>query len=421
MIDPAKITTVAYDHHSADFVRDHQQVHHDLRELDTVVRSSSYGGFLVLTRYRDVFAAAHDHATFSSVGGGLIPTTDVGRLLPIMVDPPLTEQYRAVISPYLTPRALHAAAPPIQADIDAAIAVIVESGRAELVGALCNPIPARATMRLLGLQPDDWEIFAVPLHDASLSLPGSPKNLEAIARIQAFSEIIEAEVDARYRHRRDDLISALIGSQVDGGPLSRQDVIDIVRMLIFGGMDTVTAALGNIFATLALRSDLRHRMAADPAGLGKAIEEFLRYEAPIQGFARHVTTDTELAGCPIQAGDRVWLGWGSANHDETIFECPEQLQLERTPNRHMSFGVGAHRCMGSTLARIEMRLVLESFLAAIPDFALAEPGVVEPETIGQILGKRAVHIKVTRAAGQTGVSCRSESVMTIDTSETTNA
>ena len=391
----SQMPEVAFDHHSVEFRDRRLEIYRDLREQRCpVAHSTAHGGFYLAAGYDAVSEVARDDYRFSSIEGGLIPTNDVENLLPIQVDPPELERYRSLISPFLTPKAVKKHEPALQADIDNALGPIVERGGGELVSEFCSVIPTRATMRLLGLDPNDWMTFGVPLHKSASSVPGSREQRDALRKVHGFQTIIENEIDERIANPRDDLISALIDSEYEGVRTTRHEVVGLVRMLIFGGMDTVSAALSNILATLAERDDLRRFLTADLSRLPRAIEEFLRYEAPIQGFSRLITGDTSILDCPVMGGERVFVLWGSANHDEKEFSSPERLDLERFPNRHFAFGTGAHRCMGSTFARTELRMTLASFLTAIPDYYLDEGGVVESATIGQILGKRELHIRV---------------------------
>jgi cytochrome P450 len=251
-------------------------------------------------------------------------------------------------------------------------------------------------MELLGLDSSEWHVFADPIHAGSYSRPGSPENLEATAAIQAFTRKIVEEVDARMADPRADMISALIASDYRGTKTTRQEVIDLVRMVIFGGMDTVMAALSNIFVQLGRHPDLKERLLANRALLPTAIEEFLRYDAPVQGFARTVTRDATVGGEPIGQGETVFMLWASANRDAAIFgDTAEDLVIDRTPNRHMTFGIGAHRCLGSSMARIELRIALERLLDRIPDFKVDLDGVVEADTIGIVFGRRKVPVTFT--------------------------
>src|SRR5207253_15146 len=149
-----------------------------------------------------------------------------------------------------------------------------------------NPVPAQTTMALLGLDPDDWRSFAQPLHDASYSLPGSEEFLDALGRIDAFGDRIATEVDARVAAPRADMISGLLAAAPDDVPGTRDEVVGLVRMVVFGGMDTVMAATSNAVLRLGRDEPLRASLIRDPSLVPAAIEEILRLDAPIQGFAR---------------------------------------------------------------------------------------------------------------------------------------
>lgn len=390
---------VEFDHHSEEHVRDTYGIYRDLRSKCPVAHTKSHGGFWVVSGYDEVFQVAQDDHTFSSTKGGVIPLTNVGRLLPIQADPPDLERYRSLINPFLTPKAAKRLEPFISKSTDDAIDRFIERGSADFVMDLANPIPAMATMHLLGLDPAEWRIFAEPLHQVMYTRPGSPENEEGQRRVLAFSQKIIDEVDARRNAPRDDMISHLLTSDYQGVRTSRQEVIDLVRMVIFGGMDTVVAALGNIFLQLDQHPAIRERLMADRGLLPTAIEEFLRFEAPILGFGRHVTRDTCVGTQPVKAGDTVFMLWASANRDEKIFgETSEQLVIDRMPNRHMTFGVGGHRCQGSSVARAELRIVLDKILDRLPDFRVVRDRVVGPETVGSSYGQRSVPVVFTPGA-----------------------
>jgi cytochrome P450 len=383
---------VDFDHHAASFVRDNYALYEDMRARCPVAHTGRHGGFWVVTGYDEVFSVARDDVTFSSAEGGVIPPTDVGRLLPIMADPPDLARYRRLLNPYFTSAHIRELEPFIRQSVDDAIDGFIEAGRADLVLDLANPIPAMGTMRLLGLDPAGWRHFAEPLHDVMYSRPG-PANAEALARVSAFSATIRAEVEARARAPRGDMISALIASEYEGRPTTLDEVCDLVRMVIFGGMDTVVAALGNTFLHLDRHPDIRTRLAADRSLLPSAIEELLRYDAPIQGFSRRVTRDTTVGGQPVAEGDIVFMVWASANRDEKVFgETSDRLDIDRNPNRHFTFGIGGHRCLGATMARTEMRIVLDRVLDRLPDYRVDWPNVLGPETIGSSYGQREVPV-----------------------------
>nr|WP_281418979.1 cytochrome P450 [Rhizobium sp. AQ_MP] len=226
--------------------------------------------------------------------------------------------------------------------------------------------------------------------------PGTPENEDGQRRVLSFSQKIIEEVDTRIATPKDDMISRLLASEYNGVKTSRQEVIDLARMVIFGGMDTVVAALGNIFLQLDRHPDIRRRLIEDRGLLPTAIEEFLRFEAPIQGFGRYVTRDTCIGTQSIKAGETVFMLWASANRDEKVFgNNADELDIERMPNRHLTFGVGGHRCQGSTVARTELRIVLDRVLERIPDYKVVWDKVVGPDTIGSSYGQRSVPVTFT--------------------------
>lgn len=388
---------IDFDHHAPDFNARKYELYETMRGACPVAHSAAHGGYWLLSRYDEVFAVARDDATYSSAREVVVPPTNVGKLIPLQSDPPELNRYRALLIPYFAPAAMARIEPFVRRVVDRSIDGFIERGEADAVAELANPVPSSTTMHLLGLNPADWHVFADPIHTAGYSRPGSPENLAATEEIVAFSRRLEAEVDARIAAPRDDMISGLIASRSrDGRATTRQEVVDLVRMVIFGGMDTVMAAVGNIFVALGQRPDLQARLRDEPALIPTAVEEFLRYDAPVQGFARSVTRDVEICGQPIPAGDTVFMLWASANRDEAAFgPDADDLVLDRTPNRHMTFGVGAHRCLGAPLARIELRIVLEQVFARLPDFRVDLDGVVEADTIGIVFGRRKVPITFT--------------------------
>jgi cytochrome P450 len=383
-----------FDHNAPEMVGGIYDVYSELRRRCPVAYSGAHGGFWVISTYEEVSKVARDDVTFSSRRSGLVPPTDVGRLLPIMADPPELVRYRALLYPFLSPAAVKKLEPFIRSMIDRCMDEFIEHGRVDLVMDLANPVPAATTMHMLGLDWAEWRYFAESLHAVMYSLAGSVANQAAQRAVLAFGQRIVDEVELRERSPRNDMISKLLVSEYHGRRTEKEEVVDLVRMVIFGGMDTVVASLSNMFVQIGRRPDLRARLLADATLIPGAIEEFLRFEAPIQGFSRLVTRDTEIGGRAIKAGETVFMLWGSANRDETVFgDSSEELILDRPLNRHIAFGVGAHHCIGSNVARAELRLVLEQVLQRIPDFVVRWDEVVEAETIGSSYGRQRVPVE----------------------------
>lgn len=393
----AKNHPVTFDHHAASFVSDHERAYAELRAGHPVSYTLAHGGFWIISKYEDVFNAARDDATFSSAREVVIPATEVGRLIPLQSDPPDLDRYRGILSPHFTPKSLALVSDFAQRRIDHCLDAIECNGGGDVVQMLANPVPSSMTMFLLGLDPDEWRVFADPIHVSSYSTPGTAENTAARNAVTSFTEIIEHEVDDRILHPRDDMISKILATEWEGERTTRQEAIDLVRMVIFGGMDTVMAAISNIFVRLGQSQSVQGELRRDPSLIPNAVEEFLRIDAPVQGFARTLTADAEIAGETVNAGETVFMLWASANRDEAVFGSDaSSLDIRRSPNRHMTFGVGGHRCMGSTLARMELRAVLEKAFQRFSNIQVDLSQVQSPPTIGIVNGHRVVPISVVQ-------------------------
>lgn len=257
------MSDIVFDHQAPDFGKKNYELYRNMRANCPVAHSAAHGGFWVLAQYEDVFRVARDDKTFSSAREVVIPATEVGRLIPLQSDPPELERYRGLLGPFFTPSTVKNLEPFILDVIDRSIGAFAERGSADVVAELANPVPSSVTMKLLGLDPAEWRIFAEPIHAAGYSVHGSQENVQARAAVNALTIKIENEIDARRRRPRDDMISKLLASDYQGRKTTREETIELVRMVIFGGMDTVMAALSNIFVTFGRHPDVRDRLQAD--------------------------------------------------------------------------------------------------------------------------------------------------------------
>jgi cytochrome P450 len=192
---------------------------------------------------------------------------------------------------------------------------------------------------------------------------------------------------------RSDVLSALASAQLEGRALRDHEIFGIANLILVGGVETTTNAMGCAFVYLSRHPELRRRLIEQPGLLPGAIEEFLRVFAPVQGLARTAKRDCEIAGQRIRAGERVLLLWASANRDEAEFPAADQVIVDRHPNRHLTFGVGNHRCLGSNLARLEFRIALEQVLRRIPDFRVEEAGLRVQPDVGTTFGYAAIPVR----------------------------
>lgn len=395
---------VDFDHHSKEFARDPWSVYEHLRARCPVSWSDRYGGFWVLAKYDDVRAVALDDETFSSAQSITVPAKPpAARLaIPIEMDAPQFLEFRRILNPRFAPAAIDPLVPRIRRYVDGLIDEFVEAGECDLILDFTNPLPAMTTLTLLGLPPDDWEFYAVPLHDKTFKVDETPEQQE---RYEQVHERVRDEIADRRRRPRDDMVTYLLDQEVAGRAVTDEEVLDMVMLTLHGGFDTTGSAIANAMLFLDGHHDHRAQLLERPELITNAVEEFLRFEAPQQGLARVATRDVDVGGQQVGAGERVFLLWASANRDADAFPEPDDVELDRFPNRHVTFGVGAHRCLGSTVARRQIEQALDGLLARVPDFVIDHGGLVQADTVGVVFGHYSVPMSFTpgpRLAAQPG-------------------
>ena len=193
-------------------------------------------------------------------------------------------------------------------------------------------------------------------------------------------------IAARGREPRDDLITHLVESEIDGAPIPDDEIVEMCNLVLGGGVDTTTALLGHAFHYLDEHPEVRPRLLEDSSFMSTAIEEWLRYFSPTQALARTATRDVEVGGQLVKEGERVLVCWAAANHDPESFDRHDEIVLDRFPNRHAAFGLGAHRCLGSNVTRAETAIVLEEVLRRVPDYRLVPGAAVRYDDIGVVNG-----------------------------------
>jgi cytochrome P450 len=386
---------VTFDHHSREYATDPVAYNRAVREQCPIGWSDSYGGFWVVTSYEDLATVARDDVTFSSgvsamerplgTAGVTIPG-NVRPLNPITVDPPDFQLYRRVLNPAFAPVVVERLkARVLETTIDC-IDGCVESGDVDLIADVAAPVPGMATLAFLGLPVDEWQRYAQPYHDSVAFPPGTPENDRA-RRQQAESLVrLRPIIEERRQEPRDDLISRLTQARVHDAPLDDDTIVEICDLVLGGGVDTTTALIGHAFEFLDRHPEVRSQLVDDEDLMDSFCEEILRFHAPTQALARTATQDVVVGGVHIKAGDRVLMSWASANHDPAVFDRPDEVVIDRPANRHTSFGLGAHRCIGSSIARAEFQIVVREVLRRMPDYRLAREEVVQYQSIGIING-----------------------------------
>ncbi|MCM2391905.1 cytochrome P450/oxidoreductase [Streptomyces albipurpureus] len=386
---------IDFDHHSDAANADPVAYYAGFRERCPVGRSAAHDGFHYTTRYADVARIARDDATFSSArsdhggqGVGIVIPKGPGlEQYPIELDPPRATAYRQLINPLLTPEAIEQLVPMIERHAARVVDDFIELGSCDLVRDLTNPLPAAVTLDWLGFPEEDWAKLAGPIHDIFAAPAGSERAVRGAAGLAYMDQRIRELVAERRLAPRSDAVSTLVaGRRADGGEFGEDELVSVIGLLIAGGVDTTTSLTGSTLVHLASHPEQRQRLIDSPDLLDGATEEFLRAFAPSQSMARTVTEDVEVGGCPMRAGDRVLIPWVAANHDPAVFPDPEQVRLDRDASRHLSFGIGSHRCAGAHLARAMFRAMMTQVLTRLPDYRVIEEGLVPYPTRGNQSG-----------------------------------
>jgi cytochrome P450 len=272
---------------------------------------------------------------------------------------------------------------------------IIEKGEGDLVQDLAQPVTAIMTLRLGGLPLEQWRDYADPIHK---TIWGDGEPMELFQARLGVTNLVKEQVRLQKdKPVKGGLIEHLYTVQIDGRPLEQWEIVAIIELLLDGGVDTTQALLGSAFLYLGRNPDRRQELIDNPDLIADATEEFLRIFAPQQALARRVTEDVEVSGVKMKKGDLVMMCWASANRDESEFKNADKVIFGREDNRHMTFGVGSHRCMGSNLARMEIKICLEEVIKRIPDYDLIEEGVEFAPDVGVVYGYKKVPVRIKRA------------------------
>jgi cytochrome P450 len=321
----------------------------------------------------DVHEVLHHPEVFSS-GPEAVEIGQIRPLIPLQIDPPEHRNFRKLLDPLFAPKRIALLEGRTRALVQDLIRAVADDGRCNFHLSIAEPYPTTVFLQLLGLPLDRAKEF-IALKDGIVRPPAhSPEERVAMVNEtgQKIYAVLQEVVDQRLDEREDDFISLFLDSEVDGHRLTPNDVIDIGYLFFLAGLDTVTASLDCMLAYLAEHPEQRQQLVDDPALIPHAVEEMLRWETPVQGVIRITTQDTELNGCPIPKGKQVSVLLGSANVDERAWERPDDVDFHREVNKHIAFGGGAHRCLGSHLARMELRVALEEWHLAVPEYRLPD-------------------------------------------------
>jgi hypothetical protein len=369
----------------------------ELQQKCPIAHTDRYMGVYFVSRYEDVRAVALDAEHFSSraiaIREGRPPVVPAP---PITSGPPAHSAQKKLLLPAFTPDAIRRYEPQTRAICRELLEPI--AGRSSCDGAVdyAQEIPVRVIAAMLGVSPQSGDLFRRWVHEF-LELGVTDRNAmeRAVAEMRAF---FAAEIAERRKTPREDLISFLAEARIDGRKLDDEHITGTLRLLLLAGVDTTWSMIGSCLWHLANHPDDRKRLVAEPALIPTAVEEFLRAYAPAT-VGREIVKETQINGRQLKEGEMVMLSFPAANRDPAAFPDASRVVIDRSPNRHAAFGLGIHRCLGSHLARMEITVALQEWLAKIPDFAMA-PDAKVTWSAGQLRGPRILPLVLGGSMGQ---------------------
>jgi cytochrome P450 len=398
-----------FDRHAPDYRYRFEEITRELHQRCPVAWSDTYGGHWVASGHQEVFDIARRADVLSNdkdvTGEGRgyqgisIPAVDTefrGGFLEM--DPPGQRHYRQALNPYLSPAAVARWTPFVDELVRASLDEKIESGSIDFVDDLANIVPAVLTLAMMGLPLADWPVYCEPAHAGVYTPPDSPDMPRVRQQsIQMGMRLYQAIPQIR-EHPRPGLIDALIHAKINGETPGDADIAGVLGLLIGGGFDTTTALTAHTLEYLSEHPAERERLSRErDTLLDSATEEFLRFYTPAPGDGRTISADCQIAGTSFKEGERLWISWAMANRDPKVFPDPDQIDLERKGNRHTSFGLGIHRCIGSNMARMTFKRMLVAVLDRMPGYACDPAGAVHYPTIGVIQGMQ--HLPATFTPG----------------------
>jgi cytochrome P450 len=366
----------------------------DMQSNHPVVHTGAHGGFYVLSRFADCNKGLRTPKVYSSASGVTLPPTSGGNLIPAEVDPPDHRKYRQLVNAWFTPKAVAKFEPYLRERAAELIDAAVTKKSFDIVEDLAEPIPRTAAFELLGFpRVDQPRVSRLIGESLGIGVPAA----EMEARIAQGQAGLVAYITGVVEERRksasaDDLTSAIVHGQIDGRALDDTEILMTMMLMIYAGLHTTSVAMAGMLYWLGENPDGAERLKTNPELIDSAIEEFVRWTTPSGNQCRTLTEDVELYGYTLKAGKKVMLLDEAANRDPEKFERPQDVVLDRSPNPHLGWGAGPHRCAGEHLGRLEMRIVLEEWLARVPRYEIDYDNVIWVAGNARGLGSCPVHV-----------------------------
>ena len=360
--------------HSPDFYAGNPYPTYKTLRATSPVHWNDVTKFWALLKYEDVRFVSRNPGLFSSTRGITIPdpaqpqATQEGNL--IFTDPPRHRQLRRLVSFAFTPNRVAALEPKVREIVHGILDEVEAGSTHEFAEAIAAPLPTRMIAELLGAPAEDWEQFRA-WSDAAVGSADPDIELDPIVSLAQLHQYFSKLIAERRSEPRDDLLSVLVGAEVEGERLTDEDLLNLSFLLLVAGNETTRNLIA--LGTLALigHPDQCRKLVDDPGGIPDAVEEMLRWTSPVTHMARTATRDVEIRGQRIREGDTVVMLYGSANRDEEVFgDDAEEFRVARRPNPHLAFGLGEHVCLGAQLARLEACVLFEELLRRFPKLEL---------------------------------------------------
>lgn len=388
-----------YDIFDEAYISDPYGIWDELRAQCPIAHTERWGGSWLPTTYADVTEIARDIENFPSGNGiAVIPPPDGagpgsgGPILsagvpPISADPPLHTWTRRLILPTMSPQRVDEYEVFTRELCVQLVDGFLERGGGDAAAEYAQQIPVRVIGHILGVPETMAPVFTEWVRDVLEFAHDAERRMRGITGILQY---LTGALDDRIATPTDDFISELLASEHDGQPIERPVVMGMCALLLIAGIDTTWSSIGSAMWHLATHPDDRRRLVAEPELMPTAIEELLRAYSPVT-MARRLSHDVDFNGCPMKAGDRILMNFPAANRDPAAFPDADKVVLDRQVNRHVAFGAGIHRCAGSNLARMELRVAIEEWLRRIPEFDLDPSGEVTWAG-GQVRGPRTIPV-----------------------------
>jgi cytochrome P450 len=378
-----------FDHPDPRWVEDPHSVWRKLRETCPVAHTDRFNGVYLPLRYEDIRTVAYDTEHFSSrkvsirEGDLVLPPSP-----PVTSDPPAHRDDRRILLPPFSPQAVAKLEPRTRAICRELLQRLADRSACDAAVDYAQEIPTRVMAHMLGISEHEGEKFRTWAREFLETGAADPAVAHrVIAEANAY---FAEEIAKRQNTPGDDLVSYLLDTTFNRQPLSDEHINGTLRLLLLAGISGIWNMIGVSLWHLSTHEDDRKRLVAEPQLIPTAVEEFLQAYSPTT-LGREIVKDTEIGGCPLKAGEMIMLVLGAANRDPAMFPDADRVIIDRAENRHAAFGLGIHRCIGSNLARMEIRVALEEWIGQFPDFVLS-PGAIVKWSAGTVRGPRQIPV-----------------------------